>query len=122
MESVEEAAGDAAIGVDAAVAKERPVLAGDFGEFGVDFSHEDGFRIVGGFGENATERVGDEGASPELEAGCLVGLVEDAVDADGPLLMADAVDGSDVNTVGDGVGTLHGAPGVVLGGSVFFFL
>ena len=71
------------------------MLAGGFGEFGVDFGEEDGFFGVGGFGEDAAEGVGDEGAAPELEAGGLVGLVEGAVDEDGALLVADAVDGSD---------------------------
>ena len=35
--------------------------------------------------------------------------------------MADAVDGSDVDSIGDGVSSLHGAPGVVLGASVLYF-
>ena len=75
LQSVKEAAGNATVGVDTAVAEEGPVLAGDLGEFGVDFGDQNGFFRVRGFGENAAEGVGDEGASPELEAGGLFGLV-----------------------------------------------
>ena len=80
--SVEEAAGDTVVRVDSAVAEEGPVLAGNFGKLWVDFSEEDRFFGMGGFGENAAEGVSDEGTAPELEAGGLVCLMEGAVDED----------------------------------------
>jgi hypothetical protein len=46
------------------------VLAGYFDEFGIEVGDEDLFFVVAGFGEDAAEGVGDEAASPELEAGC----------------------------------------------------
>ena len=64
---VDEAFGDAGVGVDAAVAEEGPVLAGDFDEFGVEVGDEDLFFVVGGLGEDAAEGVGDEGATPKFE-------------------------------------------------------
>ena len=47
---VQEATGDAFVGVDAAVAEEGPVLAGDFDEFGVEVGDEDLFFVVRGLG------------------------------------------------------------------------
>ena len=44
------------------------MLAGYFDEFGVEVGDEDLFFVVAGFGEDAAEGVGDEAASPELEA------------------------------------------------------
>ena len=53
-------------------------------------------------GDDAAKRVGDEGASPELES--MIGRA----------FKADAVYRSHVDAVGDGVGALDGAPCVVL--------
>ena len=75
----EVAAGDAAVGVDAAVAQEGPVAAGVFEQGAVDFGDEDFFAVVRGLRDDAAEGVGDEGAAPELEA-CAFGAFEgDAV-------------------------------------------
>ena len=78
-DSIQEAFGDAFVGVDAAVAEEGPVLAGDFDEFGVEVCDSDLFFVVAGFGEDAAEGVGDEAAAPELDAGC-GGVVAGAVE------------------------------------------
>ncbi len=59
---------DGAVGVDAAVAQEGPVAADFFHDGCVAFHHENLFFIVRGFGENAAERVADEGRAPEFEA------------------------------------------------------
>ena len=65
---VQEAARNAAIRIDAAVAQERPVLAGDFYFGHIEVGVEDLFLVVAGLGENAAEGVGDEAATPEFEA------------------------------------------------------
>ena len=59
-ESVEIATGDPGVGVDAPVAEKRPVAAGVFEEFGVDFGDEDLFLIVRGLGDDPAEGVGDK--------------------------------------------------------------
>ena len=126
---VQEPFGYAFVGVDAAVAEEGPVLAGDFDEFGVQVGDQDLFFVVAGLGEDAAEGVGDEAATPELDAGCgcvVAGAVEfygggvavggDDFEFDVAVLVAYAVDGADEDSVGDGVGALGCLPGVVLGG------
>ena len=55
------------------------------------------------------EGIGDEGIAPELDA------------AVGRAFEADAIDGGDVDAVGDGVGALDGAPGVELRRAVLRF-
>ena len=72
---------------------------------GVAFDDQNFFFVVRSFGENAAEGIGDEGVSPEFEAG--VAFFRFA-------FVADAIDDGDVNAVGDGVGALDGAPGVEL--------
>ena len=90
---------------------------------------------MAGLGEDAAEGVGDEAAAPELDAG-LRGVVAGAAqfdcgwvavggggfEFDVAVLVADAVDGADEDSVGDGVGALDGLPGVVLGGAELFLL
>lgn len=111
------------------------MLAGDFDEFWVEVGDEDFFPVVAGLGEDAAEGVGDEASAPELEAG-LRGVVAGAAELDGggvaisrggleldvAVLVADAVDGADEDSVGDGVGALRGLPGGVLGVAEFFLL
>src|ERR1700722_11634071 len=130
---VDEALGDAFVGVYAAVAQEGPVLAGYFDELGVEVGDEDLFFVVAGLGEDAAEGVGDEAAAPELDAGA-GGVVAGAAQCDRggvavggggfefdvAVLVAHAVDGADEDSVGDGVGALGGLPGFVLGGAVLF--
>ena len=124
MTLVEITAGDASVGVDAAVTQEGPVAASVFKEFGVDLGDEDLFPVVGGLGDDPAEGVGDEGAAPEFQAG--VGRVragalhQRAVVLDVAVLVADTVNGTDEDAVGDGVGALHGLPGGVLGFAELF--
>lgn len=117
--SVEEAAGDALVGVDAAIAEEGPVAAGIFEEFEVYFGGEDFFLVVAGLGEDAAEGIGDEAAAPEFQARAFGALHGNAIVGYIALLEAYAVDGSDEDSVGDGVGSLHGLPGGVLGFAEF---
>ncbi len=44
------------------------MLAGDLDEVGVEVGDQDLFFVVAGFGEDAAEGVGDEAATPELDA------------------------------------------------------
>ena len=117
--SVKEAAGDALVGVYAAVAEEGPVAAGVLEELAVNLCDEDLFFVVGGLGDDAAEGVCDEGTAPEFEAGVRRVRAgaghEDAVVIDVAVLLAYTVDRSDEDAVGDGVGALDGLPGGVLG-------
>src|SRR5690348_11228683 len=88
---VEEPLGDGAVGVDPAVAKERPVAPGLLLETRVARDHQHLFGVVAGPGEQAAERVGQERAAPELEP------------AVGRPFVADAVDGGDEHAVIDRV-------------------
>ena len=53
---IEEAARDGRVGIDAAVAQERPVAARLFNQAGIDFGEENFFLVVRGFGQDAAER------------------------------------------------------------------
>ena len=65
---IQEPLGDRGVGVDPAVAEERPVAAGLLLEPGVAVGDEDLLGLVAGPGEDAAEGVGQERAAPELEA------------------------------------------------------
>ena len=78
--------------------------------FGSQVDDQDLLAVAAGPGEDPAEGVGDERAAPELDA------------AVGRPLVADPVDGRDVDAVADGVGPLHGLPGVGLGLAVLGLL
>ena len=105
------------VGVDAAVAEKWPVAAGIFEQAQIDFGDQDLFLVVGGFGDDAAEGVGDERSAPELQSRAV-----DAIAADVAMLFADAIDGADIDSVGDGVGALDGLPGLILRGAELFLL
>ena len=101
---VEEALRQAAVGVDAPVAQERPVAPHLLDARPVDLDDEDLLALRPRLGEHHPLRVAAERGAPELEpGGRRVRPLE-----------ADAVDGRDVDAVGDRVAALHGAPGVAL--------
>src|SRR6185312_1425189 len=100
---IDEAAGDGRIGVDTAVAQKRPVAACIFEQREIDFRDENFFCVVGGFGNDAAERISDETSAPEFETRASGAIAEDIA-----LLTAYAVGGGDVDAVGDGVGALDG--------------
>jgi len=83
-----------AVGINAAIAKERPVAAGVFTFGGIAFDHEDFFFIVGRFGNGLAEGIGDEGIAPELEAGIAIGRFA---------LEADTIYNGDINSICDRV-------------------
>src|SRR4051794_35074165 len=109
---IEETLLDAAVGVDAAVAQERPVaphllLAGE-----VDLADQDLLLVDRGLGDDDAEGIAEERRAPELEAG-LSGQAR---------LVAHAVHGREVDAVRDGVAALDGLPGVALGDAVLGLL
>ncbi len=69
------------------------------------------------FGDNLAKGVGDERATPELQA-----FAGSLIAANISRLEADAIRHRDVHSVGDGVGALDGAPRVVLRVTVFRLL
>ena len=89
-----------AVGVDAAVAEERPVGARDIDGGEVDFVDEDFLFLEAGLGDDLARRVGDEALAPEL----------DAVPADGRFV-ADAIRHGDVAAIRHGMRALDGFPG-----------
>ena len=95
-----------AVGVDAAIAQERPVAANVFTFCGVALDDQNFFLIVGGFGDELAERISHERIPPKFQAGVTLGRVA---------FVAHAIYDRDVNTISNGVGALDGAPGVELG-------
>ena len=91
--SVEEALLDAAVGVDAAVAQERPVAPHLLDAAEVALADQDLLLVDRGLGHDHAERVAHERRAPELEPGL----------AGPPGLVADPVDRRHVDAVGDGV-------------------
>ena len=107
--SVNHAAGDGGIAIDAAVAQKRPVAPDILQVPQVHFTYEDFFFVVRSFGENATKRIAQERSSPEFQpfAGGRI-----ATNIAG--LKTNTIHHADVHSVRDGVRTLDGAPGIVL--------
>jgi hypothetical protein len=65
---VEEALGDGGVGVDAAVAEERPVAADIFEGLQVDVADQNFFAVVRGFDEDSAEGIAEEGCAPKFES------------------------------------------------------
>ncbi len=105
---IEQTFGEAGVGVDAAVAEEGPVGAGDVHLGEVHGDDEDFLLFDAGLGEKLAGGAGDEALAPEL----------DAVAASG-FFQADAIGDGDEAAVGDGVAALDEFPGAVLVGAVF---
>src|SRR5437868_8956155 len=59
-DSIDDPAGDLAVAVDAAVAQERPVAADVFDYASVNFTDQNFFVVVRGFGDDATERIAEK--------------------------------------------------------------
>src|SRR6185369_6259934 len=108
---VKETAFDAAVGVNAPVAQERPVAPHIFDALAVHFADENLFLVNGALGDDDAERVGEKRRAPELDARTA-----------GRALVADAVDRRDIDAVGDGVRALDGAPRVALLRAELIFL
>src|SRR4030081_3756117 len=59
---------DGLIGVDATVAEKRPVAARVLALGGIAFGDEDFSFVVGSFGNNLAEGIGDKGIAPEFQS------------------------------------------------------
>ena len=60
LPSIDQAIGNRRVGVDSAVAQERPVAANFLESFQVDFADQDFFAVVRGFGEDAAEGIAEK--------------------------------------------------------------
>lgn len=111
------------------------MLPGHLDQLRVEIGDENLLFVVRCLGQDASEWVGDEAASPKLEAGLrgvVAGPMElhgrgisvggDDLELDVAVLVAGAVDGADEDPVGDGVGALGGLPGFILGGAELVLL
>src|SRR5690606_7964665 len=65
---VDEAAREVAVGVDAAVAEERPLGAEHVDAREVQLDREDGLFVGRGAGDDAAVGAGDEALAPEVDA------------------------------------------------------
>ena len=68
LAGIEKAAADGRIGVDAAVAEERPVAARVFKQREIDLANQDFLLFVRSLRNDAAEGIGKEAAAPELQA------------------------------------------------------
>ncbi len=98
------------VGVDAAVAQERPVAPDFFHLLRIALDDQNLFLVVRRLGENPAERIADERSAPEFET-----LVRRPFEAD-------AIYRRDIDAVGDRVRALGGAPGIVLRRAVLSLL
>src|SRR5579862_6039562 len=102
---VDKPAGDGRVTVDAAIAQKRPVAANIFKRLKVDFADQDFLAVVGGFGQHAAEGIAEERSAPEFQT-----LAGSRLSADVAGFEADAIHNGDLNSVGNGVRALNGAP------------
>ncbi len=98
------------IGVNAAVAEKGPVAANFVHLFRVALGDKHVFFTGGRLCDDAAERIGHEGVAPKFKA------------TFGSAFEARAIDGRDIDAVGDGVRALDGAPSVELGFAVLRLL
>src|SRR6202042_3356661 len=97
------------VSFNAPVTQKGPIAARILDGLQIDFLDQDGFAVMRRLGQNAAKGVSDKRAAPELEPDA-----GDAVAAYVSIFVADAVDGSDIDTVGDRMGALNGLPRVIL--------
>src|SRR5271154_5294012 len=96
---------NATIGIDAAIAQERPIAPRLFLQLWIDFRDQNLFLVARGFFQEFAEGIGDEAATKKLDA-----VAGGAVD----FFEADAIGTGDVDAVGDGVRALNRFPGGAL--------
>lgn len=92
--SVNESLRDLRVRIDASVAEERPVTPDLFHQAGVDFANQNFFFIVRSLGDDASERIADKRASPEVEA-----RAGNLVAANIAGFVSNAIHGTDVNSI-----------------------
>src|SRR5215472_3765255 len=106
---VDQAIGNGSVAVDTAVTQEGPVATDVFQGLHVDLPDQDFFAVVRALGKNTTEWIAEERSAPEFEA-----LPGSRFPADVAGFESHAIDDGDIYSVGDGVGPLDRAPGVML--------
>src|SRR6266478_397875 len=89
------------VGINAPVSQERPVAASVFIASRIAFLHQN-FFLAGALHQQLPERIGNKRMSPKFQSAFRAAF------------KAHAIDGGDKNAVGDGMGTLNGAPGIKL--------
>ena len=114
---IEEALRNRRVEIDAAVAQKRPIAADILKVLEVDLPDQDVFSIVRGLGKDAAEGIGQERASPKLEAGAFRPVAPDV-----SVFLPHAVDSGYVDAVGDGVASLNGLPRLILRRAVLLLL
>ena len=100
---------DRRVGVDAAIAQERPAAANFFHAVRIALRHQNLFARSRRFGDDLPKRIGDKRRAPEFQT--MIGRPFEA----------DAIHRRDVNAVRDRVRPLNGAPGVQLRRAVLRF-
>src|SRR5581483_7980866 len=109
LSSVQQSAGNRRVAVDAAVTQERPIPA-DVLEFPeVDLADQDLFPVMRGFGDHGAKRITQERSAPEFES-----LAGSRLSPNIAGFVADAVDYSDIHSVGNRVCTLNRSPRIML--------
>src|SRR6188768_611504 len=103
--SVAKALEQIGVGVDAAIAKERPYPPHRFAALHVDVGDQEFAPVGFGLRKNFTLRPGNETRSPELQA---------AIAGAWRGFEAEAVAGEHGQAVCNGVAALHGTPGIAL--------
>src|SRR5438105_4584038 len=107
--SVQQAASDGGITINAAIAQERPVAANVFKGTQIYLADQDFFLVMRGLRDNSAKRITQERASPEFKSSARSGVA-----ANVPSFKSHPVNDCDVHPIGDSVGTLNGSPRIVL--------
>ena len=83
----------------------------------VNFAQQNFFPVMRTFGEHAAKGIAEERPSPEFETFSGYGISADVAS-----LKADAIHHANINAVRNGMRSLDGAPGIVLGRAELGFL
>src|ERR1700693_925574 len=116
-DSINQPVCDLAIAVDATISKERPIAANVFHDSQIDGADQDFFFVMRGFRDDTAEGVAQKRPSPKFQS-----VSRGRGAADVAVFMSDAVYHRYVDSIGDGVSALNGAPGVVVGLTKLGFL
>src|SRR5690606_9776489 len=92
--------GDVAVGINTAIAEERPPATGLFAPFWIDLGGDDFFFVGACLRYHIAIRISNKTIAPEFNA-AIFGT-----------FMANAVNRADIYAVGNGVRTLHGHPAI----------
>src|ERR1035441_9207041 len=107
--SVNHAAGDRSIAVDAAVAQKRPVAANFFQVLQVHFTEKNFLLVVQCLSQYAAEGIAEKRSAPEFKA-----LARCGVPTNVARFKADAINDAHINAVGNRMRALNRPPGIML--------